>query len=101
MDIGNAIAKVRFSSARPQRVQLYKGMSLQTDVICLEPGQKLKVTSGEWVYYVVTGKAGVNCGAERFELPTGQFAAAADGETHTISNAGEQRLVVLAVGQTA
>ena len=99
MEIANAIAKVRFASARPQRVQLHKSDDLQVEMLCMEPGQQIKTRSGQWVYYVVTGKAAVTSGKETAELPTGQSAATAPDETHTIANADESRLICLAVGR--
>ena len=97
MDIVNAIAKVRFSPARPQRIHLHKGETLVLELLCMEAGQKLAIHSGERAYYVVTGQAELTSGGQTTELPTGQLAGAGPEEAHTIANAGEGRLVVLAV----
>jgi quercetin dioxygenase-like cupin family protein len=101
METINAIAKVRFSSARPQRVQLHRSDSLQVELVCMEPGQQLRAPKGEWSYYMITGKGAVTGGGAEQALPTGQMAVSHAGEACTITNAGEQRLVVLAVGRPA
>ena len=99
MDILNAIAKVRFASSRPQRVQLAKGGPAPIDLLCMEPSQKLKVPAGRRAYYVVTGAARVESAATAAtDLAPGQFALTAEDEAHTISAAGDQRLVCLVIG---
>jgi len=99
MDVVNAIAKVRFGSAKPQRVQLRKDARCPIELLCLEPGQKLKVADGRWAYYVVTGAARVESGGAAEDVPAGHLAAASRGESHTLSSAGEQRLICLAIGE--
>ncbi len=98
MNFTNAIAKVRFASAKPQKVTLNKSDQLTGELLCLEPGQNIKVTSGQWNYYVITGTATIVAGGESTDLPTGHFAGSQTDEMHTISNDGEQRLIMLAVG---
>lgn len=98
MEVVNAISKVRFGTARPQRIQLHKGDGLVAELLCLEAGQKISVTAGQWSYYVVTGTALLKAGGKDTELPTGQLATSLPDEKHTIANAAEARLVVLAVG---
>ncbi len=95
MDVVNAIAKVRFGSVRPQRVQLSKGEAFQAELLCMEPGQQVSVASGQWLYYVITGSAELAAGGRTTELPPGQFAASAPDEEHTLSAAGDRRLVCL------
>ena len=101
MDAVNAISRVRFASAKPQRVQLKSEGQLTGDLICMEPGQALSVDSGEWIYYVVTGTAEFRAGQDVAELPTGHVASVDADESHTIVCAGEQRLVCVAVGRKA
>ncbi len=96
MNLVNAIAKVRFSTARPQRVKIHKGWNLRAELLCMEPGQDEKVSSGEWSYYVITGMASVAYGSQRAKLISGQFFAFAPSEAHTITATGEKRLVCLA-----
>jgi len=98
MDIVNAISKVRFGTAKPQRIQLHKSDELMVELLCLEAGQKISVTSGQWVYYVVTGTATVTANTHSTQLPTGQLATVGPGENHAIANETEARLVVLATG---
>ncbi len=99
MDVVNAIAKVRFGSAKPQRVQLRKDAKAPIELLCLEPGQKLKVTEGRWAYYVITGAARVESGGKSSDVSAGHLALASEGETHMLSSAGEQRLICLAIGE--
>jgi len=101
MDLINAIAKVRFASAKPQRVQLHKGGSLLAELLCMEPGQETDGQAGQWTYYVVAGKAAITGAEGGGELPAGQLAAVSKGERHRIANVGEQRLICLVVGQRA
>ena len=54
MDVLNAISKVRFNSARPQRVQLFKCDEFVCELLCLEPGQELTAT-GRRAYYLIAG----------------------------------------------
>jgi len=97
MDVVNAIAKARFATARPQRVQLSRAKGLKSDLLCMEPGQELSGGSGERLYYVIAGTAAVG-GADKPTLaPAGQMVVVADGEPHTIACSGEQRLVCLVV----
>lgn len=96
MEIVNAISKVRFTSAKPQRSQLHKQRGLQVELLCMEPGQKVQARRGQWTYYVITGEATIT-GKDTSALPTGQLAAGAPDEKHTIANTGEQRLVCLAI----
>lgn len=98
MDTVNAISKARFASARPQRVQLQADEALNLELLCLEPGQNVSANDGKWVYYVVAGKATVQIGQQKkHELGTGHLAVSAAGERHTVTNAGETRLICLAV----
>jgi quercetin dioxygenase-like cupin family protein len=99
MDVVNAIAKVRFGSAKPQRVQLRKGPRGPIDLLCMEPGQRLKAEGGRWAYYVVTGTARVEAGGAATDLSAGQLALTEAGEGHTLCAAGEQRLICLAIGE--
>ncbi len=98
MNFANAIAKVRFASARAQKVTLNKADQVTSELLCLEPGQSLKVSSGQWNYYVITGSGSIIASDESTDLRTGNFAATEIDESHAISNDSEQRLVILAVG---
>jgi quercetin dioxygenase-like cupin family protein len=101
MDLVNAIAKVRFASASPQRVSLHKGQSLNIDMLCMENGQEIRVHGGEWAYYVVAGVATVSAGGLSVKVPMGQLSATAPDEPHMLANADEDRLVCLAFGKPA
>lgn len=101
MDVVNAIAKVRFGSARPQRVQIHKGRELHVEMLCLEPGQELRVRAGEWAYYVVTGTARMAAGGASNPLAAGQLAFSQKDEPHELVNSGESRLICLVFGHPA
>jgi mannose-6-phosphate isomerase-like protein (cupin superfamily) len=97
MDAVNAIAKVRFASAKPQTVHLHKGRRFAADLLCMEGGQKLEVAASERLYYVVTGSAVLRSGGSETVLPAGQLGATAGDESHQIANTGPQRLVCVVV----
>jgi quercetin dioxygenase-like cupin family protein len=99
MDFVNAIAKARFNSARPQRVQISRSSGLAVELLCMEAGQELSAGAATvpCAYYVVTGAARFTvAGADR-DLPAGQLAAAVGNERYTLANAGQGRLVCLVV----
>jgi len=75
MDIINAIAKVRFNSARPQRVQLAKCDGTDCDLLCLEPGQELSA-KGPSAYYIITGSGQVKLKSESRDLAMGHSSTA-------------------------
>ncbi|MHC4294081.1 MAG: cupin domain-containing protein [Planctomycetota bacterium] len=95
MNIINAIAKVRFATAKPQRVQLHKDGGLVLELLCLEAGQEITIKSGQWAHYIVTGTAELTENGQTKKVPTGQLAITEPDKTHTIANTGEGRLVVL------
>jgi mannose-6-phosphate isomerase-like protein (cupin superfamily) len=92
MDVVNAIGKVRFSSAKAQRVQLAPG----ADLLCMEPGQNLQVDGGSWQYYVVAGGVRVQADDGSAEAKSGQLVSLNSAGPHTLTNAQEVRLIVLA-----
>jgi mannose-6-phosphate isomerase-like protein (cupin superfamily) len=98
MDVVNAVSKVRFATARPQRVHLAKGDSQLVELICLEAGQEVRVATGPWVYYVVAGTARLVCPDAEGTLGPGQLACLGATEPHTLANGGEARLICLALG---
>lgn len=99
MNVVNAIAKVRFATAKPQRISLDKTAELSTELVCMEPGQRLKVSSGGYVYYVVTGSGELTSGDKTEELSPGCAASAGPGESHTLVASGEARLICIAVSK--
>ena len=96
MDVLNAISKVRFNSARPQRVQLSRCDDYLCELICLEPGQEL-TASGRCEYYVIAGSGEIRAGGQIHETNLGHFINCEESEPHTIVNSSEQRLIFLAV----
>jgi quercetin dioxygenase-like cupin family protein len=105
MEIVNAISKVRFASTTPQHVHLARGESFRVDLLCMEAGQKSPPAAGPCAYYVVTGSAELTAGGSTsltagpnpHQLPAGQLAQLAPGETHTIANTGQNRLICLVI----
>jgi mannose-6-phosphate isomerase-like protein (cupin superfamily) len=97
MNVVNAVSKVRFASARPQRVQLSRSGAFSVEMLCMEAGQKVVMDSGSRVYYVVMGTATLTAGGESASLATGHLAATDADEPHTLANGGEGRLVCLAL----
>lgn len=88
----NAIAKVRFSSAKAQRVHLVESHPLSADLLCLESRQEIAVQSPA-ILYAITGGAAVADVHGKQELSAGQLVALeADA---AVSNPHEQRLVCL------
>ena len=96
MDFVNAIAKVRFNSARPQRVQLSKCPVYTCDLLCLEPGQEL-TAAGRCAYYVIAGSGQMKSGQGTQPIAMGHFVTYDQDESHTVVNSSEQRLICLAV----
>ena len=102
METINAISKVRFSSARPQTIQLHEAGDLAIELLCMEPGQKAeRRRAGQWAYYVITGTASVTSQGHDAKISDGQLAASGPDEPHTIANTGQQRLVCLSAGRVS
>ena len=98
MNTINAIAKVRFATAKPQHVQLGRNGELAVELICLEAGQSLEIRSGQWSYYVVAGSANVTANGQASRIGPGEVAMGEADERHVLANAGEGRLILLATG---
>lgn len=97
MNFSNAIAKARFSSAKPQRVQLYQDGVLQVDLLCLESGQEMAL-QGRWSYYLIAGSGEFSAGGQASTLSVGGLAVS-DDEPHRLANKSQQRLVCLATSR--
>ncbi len=96
MEAFNAISKVRFSSARPQRVQLQKLHGAVCDLLCLEPHQEISV-GGRCAYYIIAGQGVIKASKLQHPMSLGCFAATEIDEHHTLANNSEQRLICLAI----
>lgn len=90
----NAIAKVRFSSAKPQRVHLVQGEGAEAELLCLESQQEMPIARMSCLLYVITGTATLIEPVGRTTLQAGQLLA--PESDCTLANIGEQRLVCLA-----
>ncbi len=89
----NAIAKVRFSSGKPQRVNLLALPGGAVDLLCLEPRQQFPVSGPAVALYVVTGTARLADAKGAIEATPGHLLSP-QGDC-TLANATEQRLVCL------
>ncbi len=96
MDVINAIAKIRFNSAKPQRVQLHHCGDFACDMLCLEPGQEFSA-AGSCAYYFIAGAGVIKAGKNKKDIDMGNFAACEDDESHTIVNSSEQRLICMVI----
>ncbi len=96
MEIVNAIAKVRFNSASPRRVQLHKNSGVSYELLCMEPGQEISDT-GPCAYYIIAGNGEMKAGGRTGEVSMGHLALSEAEESHTLINTSEQRLICMAV----
>ncbi|MCD4699756.1 MAG: hypothetical protein K8R91_04190 [Phycisphaerae bacterium] len=96
MDVINAIARIRFSSAKAQRVQLHRGGGIACDLLCLEPGQEFPST-GQCSYYLIAGAGVMKAGKSKKDVNMGNFATCEENESHTLVNSSEQRLICLVI----
>ncbi|MFQ5513259.1 MAG: cupin domain-containing protein [Myxococcota bacterium] len=88
----------RFSSEKLQKVGLFASDRFLLDLYCLEPGQSQRPHThpgSEKVYLVQEGVGRFRIGDEERSLGPGEAVRAAPGELHGVTNASEQRLVVL------
>ncbi|MCD6378748.1 MAG: hypothetical protein J7L99_07865 [Planctomycetes bacterium] len=92
----NAIAKVRFNSARPQRVHLGKSDDFTCDLLCFEPGQEYSATE-RCAYYFIAANGVLKAGKEKKNVAMGHLVIFEKDQPHTIINTSEQRLICLAI----
>jgi hypothetical protein len=97
MEVVNAIAKSRFGSAKAQRVGIARSAAMTVELLCMEPGQQLKVEKGVWTYYVIAGACSVQCAGAEHKLGPGFCASDVPGP-HVITGGEERRLICLAIG---
>jgi len=90
----NVSGKVRFSSARPQRVHLIDCTTSSIDLLCMESQQQMQVPATPVVLYVIIGMATITDGDQQVDLEVGHVYAPEPGGN--IMNNAEQRLVCLA-----
>ena len=89
----NAIAKVRFSSGRPQRVHLVDGQRVAAELLCLERGQEMPIVGPDAMLYVIGGDATLTQDDQTDNLSPGYLLALENG--YTLANRDEQRLICL------
>jgi hypothetical protein len=93
MEPVNAIAKARFSSARPQRVNLLSDGAVSAELLCLEKDQRMPVCGPSAILYVVGGSGTLIRTDGQDSLPVGHVVSL-DSQS-TLANLGEQRLICL------
>lgn len=91
MQTVNVIGKVRFSSAKAQRVQLLTG----SELLCFEPGQSLRIEKGGQLYYTIAGSVTIEASQTPCQVSSGQLFQA--DSPHELTNQGEVRAMVLSV----
>ena len=89
----NAVAKVRFSSARAQRVHLADAGDAKTELLCLEGGQQMTLNGPSSLVYVISGTGTVLHDSARTTLATGHLLGIQADVT--LTNLNEQRLICL------
>jgi quercetin dioxygenase-like cupin family protein len=98
MELVNAIAKVRFSSVRPQRVRLHHDGTTAVDLLCFEPGQDMPLPRADRAIYVIAGSARLAMAGCEHKAAAGQLAALNAGESVRLAAEGEQRLICVVLG---
>ncbi len=96
MEVINAIARIRFNSAKAQRVQLNRFEGFACDMLCLEPGQEFS-SVGRCAYYFIAGTGVIKAGKSSKAVDMGNFVACEADEPHTVVNSSEQRLICMVV----
>ncbi len=98
MQTVNIATARRFSLSEVQVGQLLQVDGLSCELVCFEAGQSWQGgQGGPVVYQVLEGEALVRVGDTTERVGKGRLVALADGEGHTLENAGGGLLVVLAV----
>lgn len=98
MDVGDLVARRRFSPDRMQKVGLFETERMSCDLYCFEPGQAQKAHAhpgSDKIYVVVEGRARITIGGAERTLAPMQATMAPPGEEHGVVNDGPGRLVLL------
>ena len=88
----------RFAAEKMQKASLFETPQMFCDVYGLEPGQAQKPhrhAEATKFYYVVAGTALFTVGGREQTLGPGGLAWAAPGEEHGVTNATDERVVLL------
>lgn len=89
--------KIEFKTLVP--ADKLKGESRMFNLLTFEPGAGLGEhdhTDNYEIYYILSGKAIAVDNGEEVELGAGDIVYTADGATHSIRNAGDEPMVMLA-----
>jgi quercetin dioxygenase-like cupin family protein len=88
----------RFAAEKMQKVSLFETAHMFCDTYCLEPSQSQKPhdhPGATKFYYVVEGTAQFTIGGREQTHGPGGLAWAGPGEEHGVTNATDERLVLL------
>lgn len=91
---------VRFDPARATKADLFRGGQLFAGVNCFEPGQGQKVHAhpgADKFYLVVSGRARMIVGEERFEAAAGTVVWAPADLPHGVEEALERTVMLVAI----
>jgi len=90
--------QARFADVKMQKVALFESPHFFCDLYCLAPGQAQRVhahAGSDKVYYVQTGRATIQAGAEEAEVGAGVAVLAPAGCPHGVANRTDAPVTVL------
>jgi quercetin dioxygenase-like cupin family protein len=90
--------QARFADDKMQKVALFESPHFFCDLYCLAPGQAQRVhahAGSDKVYYVQTGRATIQAGAEEAEVGAGVAVLAPAGCPHGVANRTDAPVTVL------
>lgn len=88
----------RFTTDRQSKVDLVRGSSLFLGLNCFEPGQAQRVHAHQGAdkfYLIVSGKARMLVGDDRFDVATGDLVWAPAGVPHGVETAHERCVMLI------
>ena len=100
MIIRNAASTAVFNRKKMGKATLAATEHLFAGLNAFEPGQEHRLHTHERqdkFYFVLEGKGEVTVGSQRSRIQPGDFVLAHSGESHSLSNPGHGRLIVLVV----
>ena len=98
METTRVLDVTEFSEEKMKKNAIFDSPHLFYDAYCLLPGQAQKVHAHEdsdKVYYVLRGTGSFTVGEEERDLGEGHAVIARAGESHGVSNATQEDLIIL------
>ena len=89
-----------FSEAKGTKVDLFRGQALFLGLNCFEPGQSQAVHAhhgADKFYLIVSGKASMMVGDDRFEAEAGDLIWAPADVPHGVISAVEQTIMLIGI----